>query len=197
VAECYSGWDVGCFCPVHVLTEIYRSWKKGHTAARTTYFHFTPFFSEKLPIEGLELTVWFNHFTDNSTAGEYEVLPNFSNFIQLFNTWTKNSKIYTSKTRILLEISLWLCGSMKVPSVFQAVYSSASCQVWDKIFWVVWMQHRIWMFFHTLYRKRHGINQPVCQFWHKTVTTVIKLVKPLLGHSVTYCGWTVFTFLQI
>jgi hypothetical protein len=91
---------------------------------------FTSFFSETLPPGRLELIVRFLHFINNSTASEYQGPVKLFKIYPTVPTLEQNKKFVPPKPGHCYRR---VFDSVERPSVFQAVYTSESCQIWDKI----------------------------------------------------------------
>jgi len=120
-------WDVHYFGPVHADGNFAEANTKVILQVEPPSVH--TFFWNSTPVN----TGAHNPFSSLS------IIPHLMNeFIQFFNTGTINSKICISQTRMLLQTSLLTLYK----AVFHAIYSFENCQVWHKILWAQWIQHR-------------------------------------------------------
>jgi hypothetical protein len=147
---------------------------------------FTPFFSETLSLERLELIVKFLNFIDNSTASEYQgpaKLFKIHPTVQHLNK--KFQDLYLPNQDIVMDESLTLwkgCLSFKqyIP-LKVAKFGIKSYELCES------STGYVWSFIIYTGQGMELTNEFVNSETNKTAATVTKLVKPLLG-----CGHTLW-----
>jgi hypothetical protein len=116
--RCSLFWLTSCW------REFYRSQHKGHTTARTAcccHFFFFCASSETLPLERLELIVWYLHFFDNSTVNEYQGPAKIFKIYPILQHLNKELRnLYLQDQDIAIEESLtvwkgWLSFRQYIP----------------------------------------------------------------------------------